>query len=400
MLALKGRVEIKVSSPTVTSPALHSFPIGVDLKVGLTLRPQEGALPAIGLIYGGFENLNAPLSDAELELAISESGLLSIISELKMDVLTPIVEGMETVLFYGKDEDEFPPRESYKINIRAMKGYGDHVDALGLFISLPDDSITPSNIPSFVPSYSDVSLTLSETMINAMVENAKQELQDFIKGLLNTIKINKLTASSDNNRINLYAKITETYTDSVVEIDTDVFLHLVPGSTRIGLKAHIEMDYDFPWYIDLVKAFMIGEDEFLEEDIPNMAQKYVEDIANNMLGKVSESIKLDGLALGGIPVEVYPQKLSLENGKIDLHVMVLTYKTEDFLRDASYSSLRDRFIFFTLQSGRRLKTADLARFMKMGLLSVPGYHDVDGQYVRANPDDTEANNLLTRFGRN
>ena len=37
--------------------------------------------------------------------------------------------------------------------------------------------------------------------------------------------------------------------------------------------------------------------------------------------------------------------------------------------------------------------------MKNGLVEVPGYHDVNGEFVRANPDDIEANNLLEKFGR-
>jgi hypothetical protein len=33
-------------------------------------------------------------------------------------------------------------------------------------------------------------------------------------------------------------------------------------------------------------------------------------------------------------------------------------------------------------------------------VSVPGFHQVDGDYLRANPDDAEATNLLQKFKEN
>ncbi|MCM8525502.1 MAG: DUF3892 domain-containing protein [Lentisphaeraceae bacterium] len=399
-LTLRGRVELKVSSPTAESPVLHAFPIAADLNVSLILITQSGNNPPkIGLRYDGIENLDAPISVDQMNLAVHASGVINVINQLQIDILSPLIQGMETVLFFGQDASNIPSRSDYIYNLRPMKGFGNHVDAYGLFVSLPGDNISASNVPSFVPSFSDVSLVLNETMINAMVDNAKAELQEFIEGLANTVKVTSLTAVADNNKISLDAKIKETKTDTKIDIDTDVYLHLVPGSTRIGLKATIDVDYDFPWYIDLLKAFIVGEDELLEEKIPNMAQKYVEDIANDMLGELSESIKLEGLTVSGIPVEVYPQSLSLDDGQIQLHVRVLSYNMVDRLVDASHSSLRDKFIFFKLQSGSRYATKDLARFMDMGLITVPGYHQVDREYIRANPDDSEANNLLARFGR-
>ena len=399
-LALSGKVDLKVSSPTAESPVLHSFPIAADLRVSLTLKPQgNGKAPKIGLLYGGIENLEAPINEIEMELAIAASGVTNVINQLEIDVLTPLIEGMETVLFFGQDSQNFPPHDQYQINIRLMKGFGSNVDGIGIFVSLPDDNISSSNIPSFVPSYSDVSMVLSKNMIDAMVDNAKNELQDFIEGMANTVKVTKLTAVADNNKISLDVKIKETETDTKIDIDTDVFLRMFPGSTRIGLKAEIDVDYDFPWYIDFLKFFIVGEDEILEEHLPNMAQKYIEDIANDMLGKLSESISLEDISVGGIPVEIYPQELTLDDGIIELHIQVHSYKTVERLANASHSPLRGKFILFTMQSGRIFQTKHLARFMSKGLIELPGYHEVDEEYIRANPDDDEANNLLEQFGR-
>ena len=207
VLTLRGRVELKVSSPTAESPVLHAFPIAADLKVTPILRPQNGNLPKVGLLYGGIENIDAPINALQMELAVQASGVVTVINGLEIDVLPPLIDGMETVLFFGQDEQNFPARDQYITHLRPMKGVGNTVDAFGLFVSLPGDPITVSNIPSFVPSYSDVSMVLNETMINAMVTNAKNELQEFIEGMANTVKVTSLTAVADNNKISLDVKI-------------------------------------------------------------------------------------------------------------------------------------------------------------------------------------------------
>lgn len=59
-----------------------------------------------------------------------------------------------------------------------------------------------------------------------------------------------------------------------------------------------------------------------------------------------------------------------------------------------------------LEGGCWLAVAALARLVKLGVITTPGYHGVeqplsDGRirrYMRANPDDQEHNNLRQRFG--
>ena len=399
-LGIKGNVDLKISSPTAESPILHTFKIAADVIVNIVLKPQgNNKADKIGLEFGGLENVVSPLGREQVQDMVDQSGISAIIDGFELDALSPLIDGIEKVLFFGQSSSNFPPRHEYMTKVKLMKGGGSFTDAIGIFVGLPSDQFTSGNLPSFVPTYSEVSMTMSEGLITAMTENAKNELQDYIKGLASSIKIRSLTTSVNNNSISLDARITETNTDTKIDIDTDVYLSLVPGSTRIGLRANIDVDYDFPWYIDLLKVFMIGEDEFLEEKLPNMAQNYIEDMANGMLGNLSKAIKLDGLSVEGIPVEVYPQELSLNDGKIDLHVQVLTYKTRDGMERASYSKSRSKFVFFTLKSGARYKVKDLAKFMNKNLIVVPGYHEVDKAYVRANPDDVEANNLLEQYGR-
>ncbi len=46
------------------------------------------------------------------------------------------------------------------------------------------------------------------------------------------------------------------------------------------------------------------------------------------------------------------------------------------------------------------RTKELARLMQKGKIIVPGLHQVDGNYIRSDLDDSETNNMLEMFKSN
>ena len=52
---------------------------------------------------------------------------------------------------------------------------------------------------------------------------------------------------------------------------------------------------------------------------------------------------------------------------------------------------------YELESGRKFRFSELARLVRAGKITVPQYHDVDGDYMRSNPDTTDTNNLKETF---
>jgi hypothetical protein len=67
---------------------------------------------------------------------------------------------------------------------------------------------------------------------------------------------------------------------------------------------------------------------------------------------------------------------------------------------AEYSKKLRRFVIFELEDGRRFRAQELARLMATGKVTVPGFHQVREKYIRANPDNVAANNLLKTFKAN
>jgi hypothetical protein len=87
-------------------------------------------------------------------------------------------------------------------------------------------------------------------------------------------------------------------------------------------------------------------------------------------------------------------------GNMVLFAQILVIPIETMMQSAEYSKSLRRFVIFELQDGRRFRAQELARLMKAGKVTVPGFHQVAGDYLRANPDDLEANNLLQQFKAN
>ena len=67
---------------------------------------------------------------------------------------------------------------------------------------------------------------------------------------------------------------------------------------------------------------------------------------------------------------------------------------------AEYSKKLRRFVVFELEDGRRFRAQELARLMSTGKITVPGFHQVRQSYIRADPDNVAANNLLREFKAN
>jgi hypothetical protein len=87
----------------------------------------------------------------------------------------------------------------------------------------------------------------------------------------------------------------------------------------------------------------------------------------------------------------------MRDGAFLFLAQVFVSPIEDDVFSAHYSDALRRFELFRLASGRKLRARELARLVRAGKLVLPGFHEVAGTYLRANPDDTRANNLLQRF---
>jgi hypothetical protein len=139
-----------------------------------------------------------------------------------------------------------------------------------------------------------------------------------------------------------------------------------------------------------------------DADIENAPNTLREGLANALgasLGKLSDALD-DDTDVDPLRIDATPDSLVVVAGNMVFLAQILVVPIEGRMRSGEYSKRLRRFGIFELDDGRRFRAQELARLMAAGKITVPGFHQVNGDYLRADPDDAEANNLLQRFKTN
>ena len=205
---------------------------------------------------------------------------------------------------------------------------------------------------SIVPVYAEFMMHAGPETIEHMKEKGKSKIEEFIKDF-STVELSNYTLSVENNQVDIFAKITETSTGSYATIDGYFHFKHIPGMEVMFMDgSDIDIDVELPWWLDLIAFFIppIGEKiRYIEQQVPDIMQKTISDLVNNFMNKLDESIQLEGIEVGSLPVEIYPQEIKLDDNSITANVQILCWPlTADIVR-ADYGTVLDRFMFFELR---------------------------------------------------
>lgn len=401
LLHLSGDARFQITFAGETSPELFTIPFSTGVRLTPDLRHKDGVAPFVRLHYEGVDYVSEPFATSFVSNIMNSSEIQGVLDEFKLDVVEPIIDALETVYYFNDPPDQKPGPDDYNVQLKLMQKHSGHTEAIGLFVNLPGSLL--DNIPaqSIVPKKSEVMMHIPPGMIQIMVDRGKNKLQDWIEDFSDTIKVTELSLSLDDNRIVVNGKVKETTTDSKGSIKGSLYIRHMPGKSKIILDGtEIDLDIDLPWWLDAL-AFLIPPLGFMidaavniaEQQVPDLAQKTAQNLINGTLGKIT----LENLSVEGVPFEIYPDTIELEDNAITLNIQVLFWPLTENLARADYAPIFERFVMFHLETGRRYMTSDLARLMEKGMVNIPGYHQVGGKYIRSNPDTTSANNLLERF---
>jgi len=405
-LSLSGNVKVSVSSPDVEGPTLYDLPFSVKLKIGLELEQKQNRAPVIKLNNEGIHDISGPIPESMVTDMVNSSSIAQFINDFELDILHPAVDGIEEILFLNETK---PNKANWLYNIQLLRGNSfNTVDAYAIVIDVPNGNVNFPNTESFVPDRSELIIQFTDSMVQAMVQEANEELTSWFENIKGVdIRVDRLNLTVDGNQLYLDAKIKDHKYDAEVEIKGPVYFRHAPGSTNIGLDMKdVDIDVDLPWWADVLVWLadiwtfgLLGINNSIHNKIPNFAQVKAQETLDRMLPQITSSLDFSSLSFQDVDVEVYTDLITLNDGAITVYNQILIDILTESLDRADYSTLRNRFIFFHLRSGRRFQVQDLAEFMRRNLVQIPGYHEVDGKYIRSNPDNTEGNNLLKRYGR-
>ena len=404
-LILSGKVKVKVSSPTAESPNLFDLPFTIHLKITPILKSRANKAPVLGLSYQGIDVLQGPIPVAQIDSLIQSQGFAQLLNNFELDILEPAIAGLEEVLFLSEDK---PNRADWAIGLHLLEGNGATVDSLALIVDVPGGNVAAPSGGSFVPLRAEIIAQITEGMVQGLVEEAREELRTWFEDLNGVnLQVTKLNLSVANRQLFLDAEFDEKEYDAEVTMKGPIKFHHSPGSMQMQVDIRqVAINVDLPWWadflvwlVDVLTLGTIGVGDIIHNKIPNFAQNYAQKLINQSLLNLGQALSLQSLSYQGVDLEVYPDLVTLEDGAITAYIQVLNKPIKENLMRADYSKLREKFVIFELQTGRRYLTEDLARFMKKGLVHIHGYHHVDGRYIRSNPDNSERNNLEDRYGR-
>jgi len=129
-------------------------------------------------------------------------------------------------------------------------------------------------------------------------------------------------------------------------------------------------------------------------------------VRDNLAASLGASLSLlaqnldDDTPVGQLRIDSTPDSVQVAQGNMVFFAQILVVPLTARLASAEYSKKLRRFAIFQLEDGRRFRAQELARLMASGKITVPGFHQVNSNYIRANPDNVEANNLLRTFKSN
>jgi len=397
-LRMEGNVELLVSSTQVSGLKLYDLPFWFELGVELKLIQRPNRAPSLVFNLLGLGGYSGIFTKEVWESMVCTPEIKQQLGSIELDIIDPVIQSIEETIF--PDQATRPNRASYAVGLHLLKGEATTVDAYALLVDLPGGNVnTPGR--SFVPKRSEIIIHFSKSLLDGMVLSARLELKTYLENVKGAnIQLNNLNLTIDNNQFYIEGEVKEKSNNITGTVSGPVYLTHIPGSTHMALDMRkVKISLDLPWWMELILSLLPSMHQKVHTTYPNMAQQYVQNAANEILTKIGLMLNLNNLSAQGVNIHVYPDKIALEDGAITAYVQVLIKPLESSLVSADYIKLRRRFDRFYLLFGRTFMYNDLAKFMKMGLVQLRGYHSVDGRYIRSNPDNTDANNLLKRFGR-
>ena len=357
-----------------------------------------------------------------IDSAFTQGPLAEALAGFEIDLFTQMVDALDAILF----ADGTPPdRADWDTAIRLLSGSGDSLDAVSIQVALPGESADSGAETSCLPSLTEFGIVYSRRLLdNALAAGAAAAVGTETEGAT----ITRLSLSMGDDAINVDGRAEKD--SAVITFQGPVRLRLVRGTTRFAADSReVSVDVDLPWWQDLL-LFLTGpvggiltlglgpllvgigfaafgtslaEIEFELAGAPRQIRGAISTTLVTGLAQLAAGLAFN-TPLGGLQPQSTPDHSLTEDGHIGVFAQVFILQVTAHIVEAVHSRLRDRFVEYTLQGGRRLRSTELARLVIAQAIVTPGSHAVvrgsgDSQrmYMRSNPDNSTENNLDTRF---
>lgn len=430
-LTLKGSIEMRLTTSSPTDPPLQTFPLDAKARLGLVLVPGT-EVPTVGLRYQGTDGPPAsPVTSEDVDKVFESEEIKKILGDTTMDLAGPLVAGLNESLF---EESVRPKASEWSVALTLLPAASDTDNCFMVTVGRPGTTAVPGFSESFMRERTGMAVAFARGFLDEMLaRGAAAKVGDEVEG---GAKVRSLELRMGDFAILVKGHVTKKVAYGALPT-VDVRFHgpltpsLVRGTTAIAFdskKLIVDVDDDDEVFYEVLKWVLTAGSAALlftglasltvagivgwltvvqdawngDADIENAPNAVRDSIASALgaeLSVLADSLD-DDTTVPPLKVDATPDSLAVVDGNFLLFAQLLVVPIQEMMRNGEYARHLKRFGTFELADGRRFRAQELARLMRVGKITVPGFHEVDGNYVRADHDNETANNLLEMFKQN
>lgn len=425
-LLLTGTIESRPAGLPNVPPI--TFPLDTAVLLTLVLVPAD-PVAQIGFRYDGVDGTpSPPVTSADIDEIFNGPDVATVLNETRIDIPRTLVEGLNVSRFGD------PPAvaaNDWDVKLTLMPAGSDTVDAFAVTAAAPSLDAAPPLTESFMLPNTGLAVAYNRAFLDLMLERGgnAQEGQTVDDAEVRTLEMEMSDTAIEITKGHVVRPVDTPIIDILPDVDIRFHGPMVPslvrGTTGIAFDASaIKIDIDdsdevfifvAKWFLTIGAAALLftgwasltalgillwitlvqkawnGDAEL--DNAPNVLRDSLATALGAQLSLLADALD-DDTDVGELRIDATPDSLLVLEGNVLLFAQILVVPLRAGMRAAEYSNKLRRFVIFELEDGRRFRAQELARLMKAGKITVPGFHQVAGNYLRANPDDVRANNLL------
>jgi len=409
-LSITGDLELRTMNEP-EGPPLSTSPLNINVKLAFQMRAKPAAAPVLTIAYDGIDgDPSAPVTAGDVDTLFQQPSVADVLNSVEINILGPLTKGLGDI-FFGEVNATAPAPNEWSVAVRILSGMRTAELCLGVFVALPGDNPDPGPIDSPMQTLTGLCVVYSRDFLDFVLNEASQAR---IGESENGAKITRMSMHMLDEAIQVSGRLEKD--NAKINLNGPVELGLIRGTTRFATGTRgVSVDVDLPWYAEMlpwlskilffIPVFNLANIWLtplvwdLEDDVeaaPQMIRRGLAGALGSSLEELAEGLRVEQ-GIGSVTMGGTPSHSLVKNGHLMLFAQTFVSTLTSPIVKAGYSHLFRHFVQYTLKDGRKFRATELARLVKQGKIITPGFHDVKGRYMRADPDNEIGNNLLERF---
>lgn len=426
-LLLTGTIQVRPAGQPDAKPI--ELPLDAAVKLTLVLAGPEDQVKEVGLRYDGVDSAAFPVTPGQVDELFTDPAVTDVLQNTTIGLARPLVAGLNKVRF--PHDSSRPADAKWASALTLMPGDGETDDSFAVTVGPPGTTAVPAARDSLVPVKTGLAVVYSRDFLDFVLLRGSSAKDGKTIGGAKVAKLRIRMGDTALQVTGHLVKPIHLLPDVDIHLSGSIVPSLIRGTTGMYLDVSgvdVRVDAADKIFYEVMAWFLtVGSPPLLVtgmwefsaagialwdigvpkswngvadmDNAPGVVRWNLAAALGPELNQLTDALDTD-TSVGSVHIDATPDSLRVDNGNMLFLVQVFVTRMQAVLHSAEYSKRLERFAIYVLQGGRRFRAQELARLMHAGKITVPGFNEVDADYLRANPDNTTADNLLTMFKDN